>query len=70
MMKKEVYIVSAARTPIGSFGGVLANISSTDLGACAIKGAIVKAQVDPALVDEVFMGNVCSFREATHHPQH
>ena len=60
MIKKEVFIVSAARTPIGSFGGVLANISSTDLGACAIKGAIVKAQVDPALVDEVFMGNVCS----------
>ena len=42
-MNKEVYIVSAVRTPIGSFGGVLSSVSATDLGATAIKGAIIKA---------------------------
>ncbi|MGY8926813.1 MAG: thiolase family protein, partial [Flavobacteriales bacterium] len=42
-MNKEVYIVSAVRTPIGSFGGLLSSVSATDLGATAIKGAIIKA---------------------------
>ena len=57
-MSKEVYIVSAVRTPLGSFGGVLAGVSSTKLGAIAIKGALDKIKLDPALVNEVFMGSV------------
>ena len=55
---KEVVIVSAVRTPIGSFGGCLSSISATKLGAAAIKGAIEKAGIDSKIVDEVFMGNV------------
>ncbi len=42
---KEIYIISAVRTPLGSFGGALANISSTKLGSIAIKGAIEKAGI-------------------------
>ena len=57
---KEVVIVSVARTPIGSFMGSLANIPATKLGAIAIKGALEKINLDPALVEEVFMGNVVS----------
>lgn len=57
---KEVYIVSAGRTPIGSFGGKLAGISATELGSIAIKGAIEKAKIDANLVQEVLMGNVVS----------
>lgn len=55
---KEVYIVSAVRTPIGSFGGSLANIPATHLGATAIKGAIKKAGIDGKEVQEVYMGSV------------
>lgn len=57
-MSKEVYIVSAVRTPMGSFGGTLAGISATKLGAIAIKGALDKIKLDPKLVNEVFMGSV------------
>lgn len=57
---KEVYIISAVRTPIGSFGGSLSTVPATKLGAAAIKGALDKANLDPKLVDEVFMGNVLS----------
>ena len=57
---KEVYIISAVRTPIGSFGGSLASISAVQLGATAVKGAIQKAGIEPKLVQEVFMGNVIS----------
>lgn len=57
---KEVFIVSAVRTPIGSFGGVLAGVSATQLGAAAIKGALKKAGVEPGWVSEVLMGNVVS----------
>lgn len=57
---KEVYIVSAVRTPIGSFGGVLAGVSATQLGAAAIRGALEKAGVQANQVDEVLMGNVVS----------
>jgi acetyl-CoA C-acetyltransferase len=57
---KEVYIVSAARTPIGSFGGSLSSVSATQLGATAIKGALEKAGMNPDQVNEVFMGNVIS----------
>jgi acetyl-CoA C-acetyltransferase len=56
----EVYIISAVRTPIGSFGGSLASVSAIELGAVALKGALQKAGVDPKLVQEVFMGNVIS----------
>tara|TARA_B100001250_G_C19740746_1_gene762947 strand:+ start:209 stop:1387 length:1179 start_codon:yes stop_codon:yes gene_type:complete len=55
---KEVVIVSAVRTPIGSFGGSLSSVSATKLGATAIKGAINKAGINNEIVDEVFMGNV------------
>jgi len=55
---KEVYIISAVRTPIGSFGGTLKNFSATQLGAIAIKGAIEKAGIAPALVNDVLMGCV------------
>jgi len=57
-MSKEVYIVSAVRTPMGSFGGTLAGVSATKLGAVAIKGALDRIKLDPALVNEVFMGSV------------
>lgn len=57
-MNKEVVIVSAVRTPIGSFLGNFASISATDLGAIAIKGALEKISLNPNLVDEVLMGNV------------
>lgn len=55
---KEVVIVSAVRTPIGSFNGALSSLSAPRLGAAAIKGAIQKAGIDHALVDEVYMGCV------------
>lgn len=55
---KEVYIVSAVRTPMGSFLGSLSNIPATKLGATAIKGALDKAGVDAKEVQEVYMGNV------------
>jgi acetyl-CoA C-acetyltransferase len=57
-MNKEVYIISAVRTPIGSFGGALSSVSATQLGSTAIKGAVEKAGIDSNLVNEVFMGNV------------
>jgi acetyl-CoA C-acetyltransferase len=57
---KEVFIVSATRTPMGSFGGVLSSFSATELGSKAIKGALDKAQIDASWIDEVIMGNVCS----------
>ncbi|MBK8493390.1 MAG: acetyl-CoA C-acyltransferase [Saprospirales bacterium] len=57
---KDVYIVSAVRTPIGSFGGIFANVTAVQLGAAAIKGALERGGVDPGLVQEVFMGNVIS----------
>lgn len=57
---KEVYIASAVRTPIGSFGGMFAGISAIDLGVTAIRGALERAGVPADQVDEVFMGNVVS----------
>ncbi|MDG1260425.1 MAG: acetyl-CoA C-acyltransferase [Flavobacteriales bacterium] len=55
---KEVYIVGAARTPMGSFLGALSSVPATKLGATAIKGALDKAGVSPDQVQEVLMGNV------------
>ncbi len=57
-MNKKIVIVSAVRTPIGSFMGALSTVSAPHLGAAAIKGALNKINLDPNLVDEVFMGNV------------
>ena len=58
IMSKKVVIVSAVRTPIGSFMGSLSTVTATQLGAAAIKGALNKINLDPTLVDEVLMGNV------------
>ncbi|MBK9984292.1 MAG: acetyl-CoA C-acyltransferase [Saprospiraceae bacterium] len=57
---KDVYIVAAVRTPIGSFGGSLSSLSATALGAKAIAGAIAAAKISPDQVQEVLMGNVVS----------
>ena len=58
MKTNEVYIVSAVRTPLGSFGGALKDLSATKLGGIAIEAAIKKAGIDPNLVEEVLMGCV------------
>src|SRR6476620_11859237 len=55
---KEVYIISAVRTPMGSFGGSLKGFSATQLGAIAIKGALAKAGLKAELVNDVLMGSV------------
>ncbi len=55
---KEVYIISAVRTPMGSFGGALKNLTATQLGAAAIKGAVAKAGIQPSQVQDVLMGCV------------
>ena len=57
---REVYIVSAVRTPLGSFNGKLSSVPAPKLGATAIKGAVSAAGIDPKEVQEVFMGNVLS----------
>ncbi|MDF3076397.1 MAG: acetyl-CoA C-acyltransferase [Sphingobacteriaceae bacterium] len=57
---REVYIVSAVRTPIGSFGGSLSSFSATQLGGLAIKAAVERAGINPDSVEEVYMGNVLS----------
>jgi acetyl-CoA C-acetyltransferase len=57
-MNRKVYIVSAVRTPIGSFGGVLKDIPAPKLGAIAIKAAVEKAGLQPGQIDEVLMGCV------------
>jgi len=57
---KEVYIVSATRTPIGAFGGSLSSFSATQLGAIVIKEAVKRAGIKPEQVQEVYMGNVLS----------
>ena len=57
-MTQPVYIVSAVRTPMGSFQGALSNVPATQLGSVAIKGALSAGGIDPNVVDEVFMGHV------------
>ncbi|MDF2158236.1 acetyl-CoA C-acyltransferase [Algoriphagus sp. CAU 1675] len=57
---KEVYIVAAVRTPLGSFGGKLSGLTAVELGSIAIKGALQKSGVQAEAVQEVFMGNVIS----------
>jgi len=58
MMNKKVYIVAAKRTAIGSFNGGLAKLSATELGSVAIRGAMEDINLDPSVIDEVFMGAV------------
>lgn len=58
MKNKTVYILSAVRTPIGSFGGQFKSLSATQLGAAAVKAACEKAGIDVSLVDELIMGSV------------
>ncbi|MBS1488643.1 MAG: acetyl-CoA C-acyltransferase [Bacteroidetes bacterium] len=60
MNTKDVVIVSAVRTPIGSFGGSLTSLPAVKLGAIAVKGALAKINLDPKQVQEVFFGNVIS----------
>src|SRR5665213_1878201 len=60
MFMKEVVIVSATRTPIGSFGGSLAGLSATQLGGIIIKSVVEKAGLEPKHIQEVYMGNVLS----------
>jgi len=57
---EEVYIISAARTPLGSYGGSLASLSAVELGSLAMKEAVKKAGIDPKEIQEVLMGNVLS----------
>ncbi|MCW2120685.1 acetyl-CoA C-acyltransferase [Flavobacterium sp. 7A] len=57
-MSTRIVIVSAVRTPIGSFMGGLSSIPATELGAIAIKGALEKIKLDPTLINEVYMGQV------------
>jgi len=57
---QEVYIVSALRTPLGSFGGVFSSPSAIELGVTAIKGALEQAGLQAEQIEEVFFGNVCS----------
>ena len=55
---RPIYVVSAARTPVGGFDGILKSQSAPALGAAAIRAALVRAKLDGSCVDEVFMGNV------------
>lgn len=57
---KRVVIASAARTPIGSYGGVLKSVSAVNLGVTAAKEAIKRAKIEPSMIDEVIFGNVLS----------
>jgi acetyl-CoA C-acetyltransferase len=54
----EVYIISAVRTPMGSFGGSLASLTAPQLGASAVKAALLRAGIEPKVVQELYMGNV------------
>ena len=65
---KEVYILSAVRTPLGSFGGSLKSFSASQLGAFAIKGALEKAGVQPGQINDVLMGCVMQANVGRHRP--
>ena len=57
-MSTDIVIVSAARTPVGSFNGAFANTPAHELGAVAVKAALERAQIEPSDVDEVILGQV------------
>jgi acetyl-CoA C-acetyltransferase len=59
-VKREVFIVSAVRTPIGSFGGALAGLSAVELGRMAVRGAVELSNINPESIEEAYMGNVIS----------
>ena len=59
-MSTDVLIVSAARTPVGSFNGAFGSLPTHELGAVAIKGAMERAKIQPGDVDEVIMGQILS----------
>ena len=63
MKDEEIVIVSAARTPVGSFNGALSSVPAHTLGEVAIKAALARAGVDAADVDEVIMGQVLTAGE-------
>lgn len=56
---KDVVIVSAVRTPIGTINGVFADVSAADLGTIAIKEALKRANIAPEMVDETLLGCAC-----------
>ncbi len=56
----DVYVVSAVRTPLGAFNGLLKNVPATELGSIAIRAAVERANISPSAVQEVYMGNVVS----------
>ncbi|KAJ3328432.1 Acetyl-CoA acetyltransferase, cytosolic [Kappamyces sp. JEL0680] len=60
LVQEEVYIIGALRTPIGGFGGSLSSLTAVQLGSHCVKATLQKANLDPALVEEVFFGNVLS----------
>ena len=60
MSRPEVFVVGAARTPIGAFQGALSRLNAVQLGAAALRGAVARAKLDAELVDASFMGNVLS----------
>lgn len=59
-MNGEIFIVSAARTPIGAFQGALSDVSAVDLGATAVRAAVERANISPELIGETYLGNVLS----------
>ena len=59
-MTKPVYLIGGARTPIGTFGGSLADVPAPQLGSVAVRGALAKSGVKPEKIDEVIFGNVIS----------
>ena len=63
MSDKDIVIVAAARTPVGSFNGAFGNLPAHELGAVAIKGALERAKVKPDEVDEVILGQILSAGE-------
>ena len=60
MVMKEAVIVSATRTPVGKFGGVLKDLSAPKIGAIAVREAVRRAKLEPKDVEECIMGNVIS----------
>jgi acetyl-CoA acetyltransferase family protein len=70
-MAKDVVVVSAKRTPFGTFGGALKDLSANDLGVVAAKAALAAGKVDPAVVDQVVFGNVAqTSADAIYHARH
>ncbi len=68
---QDVYIISGARTPVGVLQGSLSDVSATDLGVIATKGAIERSGVDPQLIDQVVLGNVIqSSKDAIYFARH